>query len=222
MLIKEMIDNEIGFFFISMISALILGVIQAILYTIKNKYTKSFITTLILTPVAVSLVISLINGNLGLGVAVAGAFSLIRFRSAPGTGKEITAIFISMVTGLAVGAGYIEYASIFLIVTSSIMLILNITNLFNPNRLGNNKILKIAIPEDLNYTTIFNDLFEKYTNYVKKIRVKTTSMGSVFLITYEVVLKENSLEKNFIDELRCRNGNLEIAIFDNETEGDVL
>lgn len=222
MLIKEMIDNEIGFFFISMISALILGVIQAILYTIKNKYTKSFITTLILTPVAVSLVISLINGNLGLGVAVAGAFSLIRFRSAPGTGKEITAIFISMVTGLAVGAGYIEYASIFLVVTSSIMLILNVTNLFNPNRAGNNKILKIAIPEDLNYTTIFNDLFEKYTNYAKKIRVKTTSMGSVFLITYEVVLKEYSLEKSFIDELRCRNGNLEIAIFDNETEGDAL
>lgn len=222
MLIKEIIDNEVGFFFVSMISALILGIIQAILYTIKNKYTKSFITTLILTPVAVSLVISLINGNLGLGVAVAGAFSLIRFRSAPGTGKEITAIFISMVTGLAVGAGYIEYASIFLIVTSSIMLILNITNLFNPNRLGNNKILKIAIPEDLNYTTIFNDLFEKYTNYVKKIRVKTTSMGSVFLITYEVILKDNNLEKNFIDELRCRNGNLEIAIFDNETEGDVL
>lgn len=222
MLIKEMIDNEIGFFFISMISALILGVIQAILYTIKNKYTKSFITTLILTPVAVSLVISLINGNLGLGVAVAGAFSLIRFRSAPGTGKEITAIFISMVTGLAVGAGYIEYASIFLVVTSSIMLILNVTNLFNPNRAGNNKILKIAIPEDLNYTTIFNDLFEKYTIYAKKIRVKTTSMGSVFLITYEVVLKENSLEKSFIDELRCRNGNLEIAIFDNETEGDAL
>lgn len=222
MFIKEMINNETLFFFISMLSALILGIVQAAFYTIKNKYTKSFVITLILTPAAVSLVISLINGNIGLGVAVAGAFSLIRFRSIPGSGKEITAIFISMVTGLAVGTGYIEYAAIFLVITSLIMLLLNATNLFNPNRLGNKKILKITIPEDLNYSSVFKDLFAEYTSFVKKIRVKTTNMGSMFLITYEITLKNNDLEKEFIDQLRCRNGNLEVSIYDNELEGDVL
>ncbi len=222
MFIKEMINNETLFFFISMLSALILGIVQAVFYTIKNKYTKSFMITLILTPAAVSLVISLINGNIGLGVAVAGAFSLIRFRSIPGSGKEITAIFISMVTGLAVGTGYIEYAAIFLVITSLIMLLLNTTNLFNPNRLGNKKILKITIPEDLNYSSVFKDLFAEYTSFVKKIRVKTTNMGSMFLITYEITLKNNDLEKEFIDQLRCRNGNLEVSIYDNELEGDVL
>ncbi len=222
MSIKSMIDNELLIFLISMASALVLGVIQAILYTIKNQYTKSFIITLILVPVAASIVISLTSGNIGLGVAVAGAFSLIRFRSVPGSGKEITAIFLAMVTGLTIGTGYIIYAAIFSVVTSLIMVVLNLTNLFNQNRLGNKKILKITIPEDLNYTNVFKDLFAEYTKSHKKIRVKTTNMGSMFRITYEIVLKDNELEKEFIDNLRCRNGNLEISIYDYEVEGDVL
>ncbi len=221
-MIKDLIKGETGLFIICMISALILGVIQAFLYTIKNKYTKSFVITILLLPVSVSLVILLINGNIGLGVAVAGAFSLVRFRSIPGSGKEIVAIFIAMVTGLTVGTGYIEYAAIFCIVASLILLLLNATNIFNPNCRGNRKVLKITIPEDLNYTEVFEDLFDKYTTSCEKKSVKTTNMGSMFRLKYDIILKDNKVEKEFIDELRCRNGNLEVSIYDNELDGEVL
>ena len=222
MLLKDKIQDEGTLFLICMGIALALGIIQAVLYTIKNKYTKSFVVTLLLLPAAVSLVILLINGNIGLGVAVAGAFSLIRFRSIPGTGKEIVAIFIAMVTGLTIGAKYFEYATLFSVGASSILLLLKITNLFEPNKKGVSKLLKITIPEDLNYTTVFEDIFEKYATNVERISVKSTNMGSMFKITYQLKLKNKEQEKEFIDELRCRNGNLEIVISDNVYNDMVL
>lgn len=221
-MLKDLIKSESMTFYISIGIALVLGIIQAILYTIKNRYSKSFLITLILLPAAVSLVILLINGNIGLGVAVAGAFSLVRFRSIPGRGKEIVAIFIAMVTGLTIGAKYFEFAFIFSIASSVILLILNITNVFEPSRKKLNKILKITIPEDLNYTNVFDEVFVKYTSSVLRTQTKTTNMGSMFKLTYQIVLKDAMKEKDFIDELRCINGNLEIAIYDDVIDDTVL
>ena len=197
--------DDIVYLIICMCFAVGLGLLQAFVYTIKNRYTKSFVATLTLLPIAVCMIVLLVNNNLGVAVAVAGAFTLVRFRSVPGSGKEITAIFISMVTGVTLASWQtynIEYA---------LLLIINTTNLFS-KAVKQEQILKITIPEMLNYTEVFNDLFEKYTNNVEKISVKSVNMGSMFKITYRVVLKNPKLEKEFIDELRCRNGNLEISL----------
>ena len=131
-MLKDIITNEMVLFMVAMGVSIVLGILEAFVYTIKNRYTKSFVMTIMLLPVAVSLVILLINGSLGLGIAVAGAFSLVRFRSIPGTGKEIVAIFLSMVTGLAVGAKYFEYAAIFAVISSAIILVMNLTKIFDP------------------------------------------------------------------------------------------
>lgn len=208
--------NDMTYFFICMLLAVLLGLVQAFVYTIKNRYTKSFVTTLILLPVAVCMIVLLVNNNLGVAVAVAGAFTLVRFRSVPGTGKEITAIFISMVTGVTLASWQtynIEYAAIFTIIGSGLLLLLNTTNLFAKSN-KKELILKITIPEMLNYTSVFDDLFKKYTNSCEKLAVKSVNMGSMFKVTYRIVLKDMSLEKEFIDELRLRNGNLEISLFD--------
>ena len=210
------ITNDMAYFLISMACAVVLGVIQALVYTIKNKYTKSFITTLILLPGAVCMIVLLVNNNLGVAVAVAGAFTLVRFRSIPGTGKEITAIFIAMVTGVTLASWQtynIEYALLFTVLGSGLLVILNTTKLFTK---GNKKelVLKVTVPEMLNYTSVFEDLFEKYTSSCTKTAVKSTNMGSMFKVTYHVTLKDMKLEKEFIDEIRSRNGNLEVSLYD--------
>ena len=213
--LKKLTD-DMGYFFICMAIAVILGFIQALVYTIKNRYTKSFVTTLILLPVAVCMIVLLVNNNLGVAVAVAGAFTLVRFRSVPGTGKEITAIFVSMVTGVTLASWQtynIEYAIIFTIIGSGLLLLINTTNLFAKTN-KKEQILKITIPEMLNYSEVFNDLFDKYTTSVERTSVKSVNMGSMFKITYRIRLKDANLEKEFIDQLRCRNGNLEISLFD--------
>lgn len=208
--------NDMTYFFICMLLAVLLGLVQAFVYTVKNRYTKSFVTTLILLPVAVCMIVLLVNNNLGVAVAVAGAFTLVRFRSIPGSGKEITAIFISMVTGVTLASWQtynIEYAVFFTIIGSGLLLLLNTTNLFTKSN-KKELILKITIPEMLNYTSVFDDLFKKYTTSCEKIAVKSVNMGSMFKVTYRIVLKDMSLEKEFIDELRLRNGNLEVSLFD--------
>ena len=210
--------NDMTYFFICMILAVGFGMLQAFVYTIKNRYTKSFVATLVLLPVAVCMIVLLVNNNLGVAVAVAGAFTLVRFRSVPGTGKEITAIFISMVTGVTLASWQtynIEYAAFFTIIGSGLLLLLNTTNLFAKSN-KKELILKITIPEMLNYTSVFDDLFKKYTTSCEKLAVKSVNMGSMFKVTYRIVLKDMSLEKEFIDELRLRNGNLEISLFDDE------
>ena len=208
--------NDMTYFIICMLSAILLGLLQAFVYTIKNRYTKSFVATLVLLPVAVCMIVLLVNNNLGVAVAVAGAFTLVRFRSVPGSGKEITAIFISMVTGVTLASWQtynIEYAVFFTFIGSGLLLVLNATNLFAKSD-KKELLLKIVIPEMLNYTTVFDDIFNKYTNSCEKVAIKSINMGSMFKITYRVVLKDSKLEKEFIDELRLRNGNLEISLFD--------
>lgn len=214
-LLKEQ-TNDMMYFVICMFFAILLGFVQAFSYTIKNRYSKSFVTTLVLLPVAVCMIVLLVNNNLGVAVAVAGAFTLVRFRSVPGTGKEITAIFIAMVTGVTLASWQtynIEYALLFTVLGSGLLILLNTTKLFSKTN-KKEMILKITIPEMLNYTSVFKEVFEKYTLSVEKLAVKSVNMGSMFKLTYSLVLKDASLEKEFIDELRLRNGNLEVSLFD--------
>ena len=193
-------------------ATLIIGIFLSFIYTVKNKYTKSFLITLTVLPAVVCVVIMMVNGNVGAGVAVAGAFGLVRFRSAPGTAKEIATIFLAMGAGMIAGMGYLAYAFLFSVIMGIILLICNISG-FGENRNElNEKILKITIPEDLDYSDLFDDLMEEYTEKYEIASVKTTNMGSMFKLTYNITLKDINKEKKFIDELRCRNGNLEISI----------
>ncbi len=202
-------------FFICMAVAIILGVFMAKMYSYKERSSKGFVVTLALLPIAVTMVIIMVNGNIGAGVAVAGAFSLVRFRSMPGTAKEIIAIFTAMCTGLTIGMGYIGFAVLFCVIACGFSLVLNATN-FGEEKENGSRTLQITIPESLNYTNVFDDIFKKFTKKSKLIAAKTTNMGSLFKLTYEVELKDVSEEKLFIDEIRTRNGNLEIVIGKNE------
>ena len=168
------------------------------------------ISRLLLIPVIVQMVIMLVNDNVGAGVAVMGAFSLVRFRSAPGSAKEIVSIFLAMATGLATAKGYIALAAVFVIVISLIMIISTYVRFKEKDDLV--RELKITIPEDLNYAHEFDDLFDTYTKRSKLLNVKTTNMGSLYKLSYEVELKSEDNVQSFIDDLRTRNGNLEIAV----------
>lgn len=190
--------------------SLAIGLFLAITYTYRTRYTKSFVVTLATLPTVVCVVIMMVNGNLGAGVAVAGTFSLVRFRSVPGTAKEIGAIFLAMSAGLMTGMGYLGYGVLFTLILGCVSVIYNKSNIGNIK--DTNRVMKITIPEDLNYTTIFEDLLQKYTSEYELINVKTTNMGSLFKLTYNLMLNDKKQEKQFIDDLRCRNGNLEIIM----------
>ena len=197
-------------FGLGMVVSCILGYFISIIYKYKNSYSKSFVITLALLPMIVQTVITLVNGNLGTGVAVMGAFSLIRFRSAPGGAKEITAIFMAMAVGLAVGTGYYLLAFVFVLLIGTANIIYEKLDIGKSKE--NEKLLKITIPEDLDYETLFDDILCEYLNSWELIQVKTTDMGSLFKLSYQVCFNGNVSSKAFIDELRCRNGNLEIAL----------
>lgn len=201
----------IGSFMACLGAALGIGIFTAWFYSLHTKSSKGFITTLALLPAVVSVVIMMVNGNVGAGVAVAGAFSLVRFRSAQGSAKEITAIFLAMGSGLIAGMGFIAYAAIFAAIISLAFLIFANTTDFS-NAGENEKTLTVTIPENLDYTHIFDDIFSKYTNRSEITNVKTTNMGSLFKLTYRIRLKDVSREKEMIDKIRERNGNLEIAV----------
>ena len=197
--------------------SLLIGLLIAGVYTYKNRYTKSFLVTLATLPAVVCVVIMMVNGNIGTGVAVAGTFSLVRFRSAPGTAKEIGAIFLAMCTGLIAGMGYLGYAVLFALVLCGITLLYNKFD-FGARKNGvKYKVLHITIPEDLDYTGVFDEILEKYSLSHELMQVKTTNMGSLFKLTYHLVLKNVEEEKELIDKLRCRNGNLEISVSHQET-----
>lgn len=199
-------------FLICVGSALLIGIILAGSYMWGTRYTKSFVVTLAMLPAMVCIVIMMVNGNIGAGVAVAGAFSLVRFRSVPGSAKEIGAIFLAMATGLVAGMGYIGYALLVAVLLGGITLLYNRLDLGAGKSMALYKTLHITIPEDLDYTEVFDGILEKYTEKYELIQVKTTNMGSLFRLTYHLKLKNTGEEKNMIDELRCRNGNLEITV----------
>ena len=190
-------------------ASLVFGLIIAICYYISGKSTKGFCISLIMLPVLVQTVIMLVNGNLGAGVAIVGAFSLVRFRSIPGTSREITCVFFAMVVGLAAGMGYLTYGAFICIFVGAVMVLLAFFPIHS--REERMQTLSITIYEDLDYTTIFDDLFEEYLKHYELETVKTTNMGSMYQITYRIEQKNRKREKEFIDELRCRNGNLTIV-----------
>lgn len=194
---------------ICLITSIILGLIIAFIHLKTTKYNKNFIITLSILPLIVSSIIMLVNGNLGTSVAVLGAFSLIKFRSIPGNSREITSIFIAMAIGLAIGMGCIVFAICLTIIISILLLILSNIS-FGENK--NERMLRILIPENLDYTTVFDEIFEKYLTKVDLDKVKTTNMGSIFELTYNVVLKNDDDEKKLIDDIRCLNGNLKILL----------
>ena len=178
-------------------------------YMYRNTYSKGFVITLALLPAMVQSVILLVNGNLGVGVAVMGAFSLVRFRSIPGSASEIASIFFAMAVGLATGMGFIGYAVLFTVVIS-IMMMLYATVRFGESR-GTQRTLKIVIPEDLDYTDLFNNLLEEFTTKATLERVGTTNLGSLYELKYIITLKDVKREKEMIDKIRQRNGNLNIT-----------
>lgn len=196
--------------------SLVLGLIMAAAYMWKNEHTKSFVITLALLPAVVCVVIMMVNGNIGAGVAVAGAFSLVRFRSAPGSAKEIVTIFLAMGAGLVAGMGYLGFATLFTVIMCTVFLLYNLLA-SNAKSENTNKIIKITIPEDLDYACIFDDIFARYTNKNELVAVKTTNMGSMFRLTYNITLKDITIEKEMIDKIRERNGNLEIMVSKQET-----
>lgn len=205
-------------FLLCMGVSLVLGLLMALAYMYKTKYTKSFVITLALLPAVVCVVIMMVNGNIGAGVAVAGAFSLVRFRSAPGSAKEIVTIFLAMGAGLIVGMGYLGYAALFTVIMCAVFMLYSCLGFGKDKTEAINKSIKITIPEDLDYTTVFDDIFEEYTSENELVRVKTTNMGSMFRLTYNVTLRDRLKEKEMIDKLRIRNGNLEIMVSKQETE----
>lgn len=189
--------------------SIVLGLIISFAVTLKGDSSKNYKCALVMLPVLVQAVIMMVNGNLGAGVAVMGAFGLIRFRSAPGSAKDICGIFFAVAVGLATGMGYIAFA-VFITAAAGLMMLLLFNTKFGEGKAGFRQ-LRITIPESLDYTDAFDDLMDKYTTECRMLKVKTTNMGSLFELTYEVFLRDSKKEKEFIDGLRCRNGNLTIT-----------
>jgi hypothetical protein len=175
----------------------------------KHNYSKNFVVTLALLPLIVQMVITLVNGNIGAGIAVMGVFNLVRFRSIPGSAKDIASVFFAMAIGLATGMGYLSLAVLFTVVVGLANMVFVLSPFGKPKQPG--KLLKVTIPEDLDYAGIFDDIFELYTSSCELIEVKTTNMGSLFQLSYQIRLNEPEDEKKLIDEIRCRNGNLKIS-----------
>ena len=220
---KGVFDNEltktieVGDFLLCLGISLILGLLMALAYMWKNEYTSSFLLTIFLLPAVVCVVIMMVNGNIGAGVAVAGAFSLVRFRSAPGSAKEIVTIFLAMGAGLIAGMGYLGFASLFTLIMCVIFALYNTLSGAIFKEESAEKVIKITIPEDLDYTGAFDDIFEEYTKKCELANVKSTNMGSMFRLTYNVTLSDLTKEKELIDRIRERNGNLEIIVSKKES-----
>ena len=198
-------------FLLPVLASIFLGFLFALVYMKSNRASRSFIGTLAILPTIVCVVFMAVNGNIGAGVAVAGAFSLVRFRSAPGTATEIGSLFIAMTMGLLTGMGFIVYAALFTLIVGAVMVLYTALG-FGEGRNDLRRTLRVTIPENLDYTGAFDDVFEKYTTSHKLLSAKTAGMGSVFKLNYEIFLKEGTSEKALIDDIRVKNGNLEINL----------
>lgn len=197
--------------------ALVIGLLLCAMTLWRAHYSASFAVTLAILPAVVSVVIMMVNGNVGTGVAVAGAFNLVRFRSAPGSAREIGAIFVAMGAGLISGMGYLAYALLFALLLGGAMMAYNALRLGEGRGSARLRTLHITIPEDLNYAGVFDPVLEMYTTRYSLTQVRTTNMGSLFKLTYDLTLKGDAQEKTMMDELRQRNGNLEISLCHQDT-----
>lgn len=192
--------------------AIVSGLLFAWIMSLRVRSTKRFFIVVSLIPFVVGAIITFVNGNIGAGVAIGGAFSLIRFRSAQGSADEIAAILVAMASGIAFGMGYLAYGVIILIALGVVYFLLASLHLFDNKKLGEDRLLRVTIPESLEYTDMFDDTFAHYCKQVERVGVKTTGMGSMFRLSFRIQLKNQAEEKSFIDELRTKNGNLEISI----------
>ena len=206
-------------FLLCLLSALVLGVLTALVFSFRSEHSGNLPFALVLVPPIVTLVIMMVNGNIGAGLGVAGAFSLIRFRSAPGTARELSGLFTGTAIGLACGMGYVGIAALFFLIVAAAVLVLTMIQFGEKSRSYRN--LRITIPENLDYDGLFDDIFEKYTTDHVLQKVKTTNMGTLYELSYHIHIKGSDVSKDFIDELRCRNGNLNI-ICGRESDKDML
>ena len=205
------IENNVvtaGSFWAATVCSLVIGAFLAFVYSRKNPSTPSMLITLIMLPAVVQLVIMMVNGNIGAGVAVAGAFSLVRFRSVAGRGQEITAIFLAMAVGLATGMGYLGLALIFSLLMMGIYYLLQVLHVGERRQ---ERELRITVPEDLDYEGVFDDIFRTFTESCELTEVKTANMGSLYKLLYRIVLRPDVSVKEFLDQIRIRNGNLEVS-----------
>ncbi|MBL1224661.1 DUF4956 domain-containing protein [Enterococcus sp. BWR-S5] len=218
---ESAVELDLVSLFVCIITSLALGLLVACVHMYRSTYSKNFIITLVILPILVQLVIMLVNGNLGTGVAIMGAFSLIRFRSVAGGAREITSVFWSMGIGLATGMGFITYVILFSVVIALALVLLNASHFGEKNKVAEREI-KITIPEDLDYPGLFDDLFKEFTYNHNLDSVKTTNMGSLYELRYHVTLKDAQKEKALMDALRVRNGNLTIVSGKVSTNKDEL
>ena len=218
---NSLISNAITLpaFLACMATAIVLGILTSLVFSFRSRHSSSFALALALLPTAVTMVIMMVNGNIGAGLAVAGTFALVRFRSAQGTAREIVGLFMSMSIGLVCGMGYIYVAMLYFVIMAVFVMLLGAVRF--GERSANTRILKIVIPETLDYDGLFDDLFEQYTTTHELVRVKTTNMGTLYELSYLVSLKTTDNTKAFMDDLRCRNGNLNI-ILGRETDKDSI
>ena len=217
---NSILSSEVSFLslLICLLCAVILGIFTSLIFSYKHPNSKSFSLTLVLLPVAMTMITMVINGNLGVAVAVAGGFTLVRFRSIAGNGRDISAVFIVMALGVILGMGYIAVAAVFFIFIALSVLILTKVN-FGEN--SSQKLLKITIPEDYNYDNLFDDVFEKYGIKAEIEKIKTTNMGTLIDVTYRITVK-NGVTKEMLDDLRAKNGNLSIMVTNGIIENDTL
>ena len=205
----------------SVATALALGLALALIYCFRSRFTKSFLITLATLPAIVAVVIMMVNGNLGAGVAVAGAFSLVRFRSVPGQARDISFIFLAMAVGLVCGMGYLGYAVLICAILGGANLVLQLVG-FGGNAERLDRTIRITVPEDLDFVGLFDEVLDAYTTSYDLAQIKTTNMGSLYKLTYNVQLRSAASVRQLVDDLRCRNGNLEIALSYQEVSTDEL
>ena len=208
-----------GQFLLLFAAAIALGLIIALVYSRCGDCTKSFAVALALLPGIVCVVILMVSGSIGAGVAVAGTFSLVRFRSAPGTAREILAVFLAMAAGLACGMGCVAVAAVSTVLVCLLYALLSRSHFGEEKNGDRHRTMHITVPESLEYAGAFDDIFDTYTESRRLVHVKTTSLGSLNRLTYDIMLRRAGEEKAFIDALRCRNGNLEISLMQHAAEG---
>lgn len=207
---------DMGTMTICILTGMVLGALVAFVYKWTTRSSKDFLITLAILPILVTVVMIMINGSLGTSIAVLGAFSLVRFRSLPGSAKELLAVFFSMAIGLSLGMGHILFAVFFTIITLILLAIYSKINVFDKSK--TEQILKIMIPEDLDYTKVFEPEFKKYTTTHKIIKTKTVNMGSLYKVSYLVTLKPKTNEKEFLDAIRVKNCNLQVLLSSGDEE----
>ena len=208
-------------FLTSVAVALLLGLVLSLTYCFHSRFTKSFVVTLATLPAIVAVVIMMVNGNLGAGVAVAGAFSLVRFRSVPGQARDIAFIFLAMAVGLVCGMGYLGYAALICVILGGANLLLQLAN-FGGSSSRLDRTINITVPEDLNFVGLFDEVLDRYASSHDLVTIKTTNMGSLYKLQYNVLLRNAECVRDLIDDLRCRNGNLEVSLTYQAANGDEL